>query len=98
MDWKDYTNYQLQEYTKFGGFLIELVAQLSFKPEINKVGRPKASLRNIIICCALKRKFGQEIMSKNAISQYNEALLKVICHNITQLIRASMTEKVKLKD
>jgi len=35
---------------------------------------------------AMKRKFGDCIRSKTATAQKNEALLKVLCHNITCVI------------
>ena len=35
---------------------------------------------------AMKRKFGDNVRSKTAVAQKNEALLKVLCHNIVCLI------------
>jgi transposase len=35
---------------------------------------------------ALKRKFGEGVRSKSPVAQRNEALLKVLCHNIVVLI------------
>lgn len=37
---------------------------------------------------AIKRKFGDTIRSKSPVAQRNEALLKVLCHNIVCLIHA----------
>jgi transposase len=37
---------------------------------------------------AIKRKFGDTIRSKSAVAQRNEALLKVLCHNIVCVIHA----------
>lgn len=37
---------------------------------------------------AMKRKFGDTIRSKSPVAQRNEALLKVLCHNIVCLIHA----------
>jgi len=34
----------------------------------------------------LKRKFQGKLLSKNEVAQTNEALAKVLCHNITVLI------------
>ena len=34
----------------------------------------------------MKRKFGDSIRSKSPVAQRNEALLKVLCHNIVCLI------------
>lgn len=37
---------------------------------------------------AMKRKFGDTIRSKSAVAQRNEALLKVLCHNVVCVIHA----------
>jgi transposase len=37
---------------------------------------------------AIKRVFGDFVRSKNKTAQVNEVLLKVICHNIRQIIFA----------
>jgi len=38
---------------------------------------------------AIKRKFGAAVRAKDLDAQINEALLKVICHNLSVLVRAS---------
>jgi transposase len=37
---------------------------------------------------AIKKKFGASVRSKLPIAQYNEVLLKVLCHNLTCLVHA----------
>ena len=37
----------------------------------------------------IKAKFGDKIRAKTDIAQVNEALMKVLCHNICVLIRAN---------
>jgi hypothetical protein len=50
-----------------------------------KKGRRRNSVESIFNM--VKNKFRRELLSKNAISSYNEALCKVICHNLIVLHR-----------
>jgi hypothetical protein len=40
---------------------------------------------------AIKRKFGDSVMSKNPVAMVNEVLCKVLCHNLTCLIQEQET-------
>jgi transposase len=40
---------------------------------------------------AIKRKFGDSVMSKNDVAMTNEVLCKILCHNLTCLIQEQET-------
>ena len=40
---------------------------------------------------AIKRKFGDSVMSKTDTAQANEVLCKILCHNLTCLIQEQET-------
>jgi hypothetical protein len=40
---------------------------------------------------AIKRKFGDSVMSKNPVAMVNEVLCKILCHNLTCLIQEQET-------
>ncbi len=44
----------------------------------------------------LKRKFDGKLFSKNEPAQVNEALVKVLCHNIVVLIHESFENKIPI--
>jgi hypothetical protein len=40
---------------------------------------------------AIKRKFGDSVMSKNPVAMVNEILCKILCHNLTCLVQEQET-------